>query len=502
MRTHATRRSRRTHTRSKAKHRKQSKLKRSKSSKLKRSQPRRQRAPRVRRAGPRPRQQILPVSQKIVVRFRDHVSLDYDDCIETHSDFCKVGDWDRLKKLTAGCTTKCTLNRLFPSLEPSQLQQWEEAATKLNPDYKPARFLSYFMLDCPAGAPVDDMLKEIRSWSGVERAYARSSEVIDPRDRAGAFRNPLLQNQSYLLPGPAGVDALHAWTRPGGNGGGQAFIDLEGGWTLDHLDLLAHNIQPLDATNYDRSRPHGTAVLGIICASGGPSGFLGLAPGVQTARVVSHGANSHNIAQCITRAALQLSPGDILVLEATVTGALPCEMYDDIFQAIQTCVANGIVVIEAAGNGGAFLDNQLADDGSAVFDRNFRDSGAILVGAGTAATPHARTQSSNFGTRIDCYAWGDNVFTTTSSVPPPRAATDLYDDNFPGTSAATAIIAGVALSVQGMVEASLGRRLNPLQLRQLLSDPQFGTPSQSLNDQIGVMPDLKLISGNLANLVA
>ncbi|MDX1547282.1 MAG: hypothetical protein R3247_09860, partial [Rhodothermales bacterium] len=71
--------------------------------------------------------------------------------------------------------------------------------------------------------------------------------------------------------------------------------------------------------------------------------------------------------------------------------------------------------------------------------------------------------------------------------------------------AAAAIIAGAALSVQGMAEARLGRRLTPWQLRALLSDPVYGTGSaygESI-DKIGVMPDLRSIArSNVLNLTA
>jgi len=65
---------------------------------------------------------------------------------------------------------------------------------------------------------------------------------------------------------------------------------------------------------------------------------------------------------------------------------------------------------------------------------------------------HQRWLRSNYGSRVDCYAWGEGVFTTTSDTNGQAPATNLYRDDFGNTSAATAIIAGVALSVQGMAE--------------------------------------------------
>jgi hypothetical protein len=104
---------------------------------------------------------------------------------------------------------------------------------------------------------------------------------------------------------------------------------------------------------------------------------------------------------------------------------------------------------------------------------------------------------SNFGTRVDCYAWGENVATLTSTQFAPFG-TKRHTDQFNGTSSAAAIIAGAALAVQGVAIARTGMRLNALQMRQILSDPITGTKSFNFPKAgIGVMPDLrKIISGS------
>ena len=57
----------------------------------------------------------------------------------------------------------------------------------------------------------------------------------------------------------------------------------------------------------------------------------------------------------------------------------PVEADESVFNAIQYAVANRIVVVEAAGNGGVNLDGAAC---GTTFDRTRRDSGAIIVGAG------------------------------------------------------------------------------------------------------------------------
>ena len=53
------------------------------------------------------------------------------------------------------------------------------------------------------------------------------------------------------------------------------------------------------------------------------------------------------------------------------------EYWDSYFDAIKNATARGIIVVEAAGNGGMDLDSSIY---GGKFDRSVRDSGAILVG--------------------------------------------------------------------------------------------------------------------------
>ncbi len=228
-------------------------------------------------------------------------------------------------------------------------------------------------------------------------------------------------------------------------------------------------------------------MLGAICADGRPDRCIGIAPDVRV-DVVSHNGRTYEIADAIDTAVSKLRFGDVLVLEVAVGGNLPCETQLPIFQKIQLATAAGMVVVEAAGNAGADLDE--ARVGS-------EDSGAIMVGAAISEVPHLRLPSSNYGSRVNCYAWGEHVYTPTSDTNGEAPATDLYEDEFGHTSAATAIVAGVALAVQGMAEAATGSPFDPKRLRKILSNPLYGTPSGRPGfDRIGVMPDLKKIYEN------
>ena len=122
---------------------------------------------------------------------------------------------------------------------------------------------------------------------------------------------------------------------------------------------------------------------------------------------------------------------------------LPVEVQPDIFDAIRAGTDKGIVIIEAGANGWNDLDQFKDRKGKQVLNRNskdFKDSGAIMVGAGSSSFPHERMWFSNYGSRIDVYGWGENVDTTTAEQ--SRSAVNLYTSSFSGTSSASPIIAG------------------------------------------------------------
>lgn len=171
----------------------------------------------------------------------------------------------------------------------------------------------------------------------------------------------------------------------------------------------------------------------------------------------------------------------------------PVEINDAEFDAIQLAVALGITVIEPAANGGVNMDTPVTRIGSTVPKSlltvghpDFRDSGAVVVGAGSSTTPRTRLSFSNYGSRVDVHSWGQNIRTSSVVVP---AYTDTYAD-FDGTSGASPIIAGAALIVQGIVKVRTGSKLSPTALRSRIKIGGTVT-SDPVNHKIGVQPNLK-----------
>lgn len=366
-----------------------------------------------------------------------------------------------------------------------------------------------------------DLLEEFRNLLSeeVEDIYLEKSGT-DPMALANG---DFTAEQGYLNPSPVGIDARAAWNK-GVKGAGLHFIDLERAWIFTHQDLPTTTLISNCNFDFDSFRNHGTSVLGIVAGLDDARGIVGITPNLASVRVVSRFRantceNGHNDAQCqpgaggvhthvadaIAAAINATPPPHVLLLEHQQFGNLPAETDSAVFDAIKMAVMNNITVIECAGNGSIDLDNE-------GVTRNM-DSGAIFVGAATkdpvnvnGESVHKRWQAttqegSNFGSRIDCYAWGEGICTAgygdkRSRVTGMQTIDNRYTGIFGGTSGAAAIIAGAALLVLGLHLKRNQQLPLPEDLRNILSNPATGTPAPPA-EPIGVMPDLQRIIQSL-----
>jgi subtilisin family serine protease len=319
-----------------------------------------------------------------------------------------------------------------------------------------------------------------------------TSIALDPSPSADScpITTPSYQElQGYLGPAPEGIDAPALW-RQGARGGGVWFADIEGGWNARHEDLPGDRIAHVHGTPIDEPgwSAHGTAVLGEVVGVDNGRGVTGIAPNVE--RVFTSSIGSSDAADAIDAAADHLRPGDVLLVELQGYGPrgrfVPVEYWDDIFEAIHVATERGVVVIEAAGNGGEDLAHR-------AYRGRFtsRDSGAIMVGAGGPAvagyTDRARLDFSNYGARVDVQGWGRKVATLDYGDLQACAGIDRhYTGEFSGTSSASPIVAGAALLVESNARPAV---IAPRELRALLRDT--GTPQTGdTREQIGPRPDL------------
>jgi hypothetical protein len=442
--------------------------------------------------------EVLGLVSQVVVKLEDSISTGLGQGETLSPDQLEA----ILGFLTGGLLQDPVVRRLFDALSPAEIQSLIGTAQANDPGYFPPNFENFLVIECPPGFDTGSLVFALNQVEGVVE-YAYTSPLLEEAAVVGTS-NPRFADQGYL--GIVnGINVQAAWTQ-GADGSGVEFIDIERGWLLTHRDL-PQNIPLLDGHNFREGFPHGCAVLGIVVGIDDNKGIVGIAPKAGAAvisRVTRSGANLlvDQTAAIILKAAVLLGFGDVLLLEMTAEGR-PVEIAPAIFHAIQLATACGLIVVEPAGNGGHNLDDFRDDSGKHVLSRNvpadFKDSGAIVVGASQSAFPHARLSFSSFGSRVDCYAWGENIVTTGDEV--QITDQNAIMNNFRGTSGASAIIAGACVLAQDlnsrMIPVSgLSGKLGPLSMRQMLSNPQNGTPSFLESDQIGSMPDFQKIIAN------
>lgn len=429
---------------------------------------------------------------RVVVKLRPEVQPPYVDHAEQF-----LPGWGAL----LAAFPPLELNRYYTAFDPNELlAQIAELQGQVAQVIPP--LLSFFAIEPPPGVSAEFLASTLRFMTQfVADAYVEpepAPALVNPGD------DPLSLLQGYLLPAPAGIDATFAWTKPGGDGSGMQYVLIDQGWQLNHPDF-SPPVQLIGTVNFPNGAEHGTQSLGVISMADNTTFGVGIAPravakAVSTFRQVPFGGLVHDTANAILEAMKHLQRGDVILVEVALgipggpgcvptLAAAPVEASEAIAAAVIWAVINGFVVIEPAGNGCINLDTWTNHLGRLPLNRAVADSGAVMVGA--AQTPvlvpgqrPPRANFSCFGSRLDCFAWGANVVTT--SLQP--GGTSLFS----GTSSASAIIAGAALSLQGMAKAKHGQPLTPIQLRSLLSDTFLNTSAlDPANGFIGMMPDLK-----------
>ncbi len=388
-----------------------------------------------------------------------------------------------------------------------------------------ANLNNYYNIFIEDTSVADAILHSLNKFKIVEVAYF-------PPIPVGADIPPATPdfsgNQAYLDPAPNGIDAQAAWSLPGGNGLNVQIIDIEGDWVLDHEDM----VQPFFIDNRPllisaanliipelmlEGRNHGTAVIGILKARDDGHGITGIANGSDygVVSVIRESLPEFNsslfyrmTADAVNVAAAHLNAGDIILIEQHAPfvpgntafacscncgqhGYVAVENWQAEYDAIFSATARGIIVVEAAGNGGMNLDSSIY---SGRFNRSIRDSGAIIVGAAevnsSLVTDHNATCYSNHGSRVDVHSWGDNIWSLGYGRGERNNGTDerqWYSNSFGGTSGASAIVAGAVAAIQGARIGSNNTPLGFMDMRQLLINT--GTP-QSGTRHIGPQPDL------------
>ncbi len=359
----------------------------------------------------------------------------------------------------------------------------------------------WFDVELPAGHhALAALLNELNARPLVEIAHPapicepavlRAAQRIDRIELPISDTPDFRDQQDYLYATPVGLDAPAAWAEPGGRGAGMKFIDVELGWVLDHEDFNQNRFfhqggAPLDPYYFD----HGTAVVGEVVGDANGFGVTGFASDAQWGVVAVDYDEWPEVPHRFQEAVDNLDPGDVWLIELQMyppgKGATPMEWLQVNYDVIWTgCWSKGVVCIEAGANGYQDLDDA---SWGGVFDRELRDSGAVLVGAGTP-TGRLAEWFSNYGSRMDVHAWGSEIVTTGYGYLYNGGSLQTeYTNDFGGTSGASPMVTGAALCLQGISRQLHGQPMPPAMLRRLLS--ATGIPHLDPVKEIGPRPDL------------
>ncbi len=290
-------------------------------------------------------------------------------------------------------------------------------------------------------------------------------------------------------------------------------VDVEQGWNTSILTAL--NISSIFGGGYNYLSPpkikHGTNTLNVLFKGESPdnlSTYNGFCPyavkkiasvwktptlalpdnpplydrrEASLASVLGHVyVNPENIYN--TNNAI-VNKGDIVLLELQISSNrinnLPVEIERGMFNLIKAGIKAGFIIIESAGNGGEFFpggrdldDPQYSTFGAGIMPLKSNSSGAIMVGAVNTIAPYQKFLTSNFGSRIDCFCFGDKITTGTVSD-------SVY--KYSSTSLASAIVAAMVANLQIMAKKIKKRPLDIIEIKNFLNKVPFPLPNKTPN---------------------
>ena len=350
---------------------------------------------------------------------------------------------------------------------------------------------------------------DLNVLNSVEYAYLIPAEndLSPPSHTAPITPTPGLEaSQTYLGADP-GLNIRYAWEQ-GIYGQGISISDVEWGWGLTHEEWngdprigIADNIPGDPSNGSGKFRTHGNNVIGIVFAQDNGFGVTGMVHGVDAVKLYPVDDGNHDGRRFAVSAAVeQAAAGDVVMYEMHTTGPIGTmaqEIDPVIWELTRVGTDNGVIIVAASGNhfdvnGGVDYDSPHP---GMVEYRSRGDSGAIIVGAGTADLTHDRLDFSGYGSRINLHAWGESVTTASDEIKATDTALKIdgdidrsYVHGFNGTSSATPMVASVAVALQSYALDEYGFLFSPLDIRNFLITT--GTPANSA-EHIGPIPDTK-----------
>lgn len=347
------------------------------------------------------------------------------------------------------------------------------------------------------------LAKELEQFDEVEYVSLMSNEPVEP-PKIATMATPTanLESLQTYFTGSAGIGADYAWNK-GINGEGITIRDVEYGFNKNHealSDQAIIQVEPGYSPNSALLYPngayyswldHGTAVASIFAAKRDNIGVGGSVP--NAAKFIGYlewTTVGYDRVGAVSRAIQAASPFEIIIYEMQTGGQnnsyVPAEYDNVIWDLTKAATDSGITVIAAAGNGSENLDSAFYDSYNAR-----GNSGAIIVGAGSANATHSILSFSTYGSRVNLQGWGQGVMAA------GYGSYVQYDNDynrtyawFSGTSSATPVVASAFALVQSYYKQKTGNYASTQEILTLLKTtgiPQGG----DLSKQIGPFPNVK-----------
>ena len=356
----------------------------------------------------------------------------------------------------------------------------------------------WYRVTLPADVDVDATLAGLRALDGVLAADPAADPAPPPATPDFSAM------QTYLRLAPVGIGSDFSLADPRSRGAGVRIADLEYYWNSTHEDLQLTAANDFGGAAYPQytafGDEHGTGVFGEMAAKDNGYGVTGGVPdasmnGISPTRRNANGVTSYVPAAALVYVAQFLSPGDAVLIEQQTVGPnggtryVPLEWQQSSYDAMKMLNGLGVIVVETGGNGSENVD---AANMLGRFDRAVRDSGAIIVGAGSSNTAHTSLSFSSWGARMDLQGVGQNVTTTGFNGnlyggTAPENLNIRYTRSFSGTSSSGPIVTNAVVAVQSYLKAT-GRLWTATQISDLLKST--GTPQGDPAHRVGEFPNI------------
>jgi len=319
-----------------------------------------------------------------------------------------------------------------------------------------------------------------------------------------------MSQQGYLYNNVIGINAEAVWTTYNNHGEGIKICDIEYMANFDHLDLPQITVvgvtpeDPFQGAGGD----HGTAVLGEMGSLNDGIGTTGIAYGSEFYFSGCYYGGMYELENALLETANHLNPGDVVLIEQQIAGPnengqnqyglVAVEWYQEFYDAIQVLVGQGIIVVEAAGNGQQNLDDPIytTDNWGHYPFYPGNGSGAIIVGAGAvnSDTPRSTMWYSNYGSAVAVQGNGEAIYSTGYGDLYNATENELYTSDFGGTSGASPIVTSAVALLNSVYFDQTGQHLTRDQIVDIFT--LTGQPQQNGNmsasaAHIGPLPNIK-----------